>query len=210
MNTARKLLIHAAVAAFAFAAPLPAAATDHESAYPEVRTRIGVRLFSAEEIRAGERAWAALTAGGQGALRAQGPGAARYWQADWLRRERAGLRDMHAQGVYAKPYAKLSAAERGVVDRKANAEMARDDYDAATNTVTVSVERGEAIAEAGRHYMFLFGGASSYGPMRARLAIPANTLPNAHERRALAGYLFWSAWSTVATRPAHSAQRKPG
>lgn len=210
MNTARKLMLEAALATFVFAMPLPAAATDHASAYPEVRTRIGVRLFSAEEIRAGERAWAALTASEQGALRAQGPGATRYWQADWLRRERAGLRDMHAQALYAKPYARLSAAARGVVDRKANAEMARDDYDPASNTVTVSVERGEAIAEAGRHYMFLFGDASSYAPMRARLALPENTLPNAHQRRALAGYLFWSAWSSVATRPAHSAQRKPG
>lgn len=209
MNTARMLLLEGALALSLLAAPLCAAATDHASAYPEVRSAIGLRLFSPEEIREGERAWLALKGGAHGVLRGYGAGAESHWQADWLRRERAALCDMHAQGLYRQAYTRLSAAEREVVDRKARAEMARDHYDPATNTVTVSVERGEAIAEAGRHYMFLFGDAPSHAPMRARQGIPANALPNSHARRALAGYFFWSAWSTAASRPAHAAQGKP-
>lgn len=210
MNIARKLLLETVTAICVLAEPLAAAATDPASAYPEVRTQFGARLFSAEEIHAGERAWAALT-GETGALRGRGGDAASYWLADWLRRERAALREMHAEGLYANPYARLSAAARAVVDRNTDAEMVRDSYDPATNTVTVSVERGEAISEAGRHYMFLFGDAAGYAPMRARHALPANALPDPRERRALAGYLFWSSWSSwsSAARPAHSAHSRP-
>lgn len=46
-------------------------------------------------------------------------------------------------------------------------------------------------------YIFRFGDAPTYEGLRAM----GNALPNAHDRKALAGFFFWSAWVDARDRP---------
>ena len=172
--------------------------------YPEVRTTAGDRIYSAAEIREGQRAW--LAAGGQrlGTVRGHGSYVAPDWSADWLHREALALREMRAEGMYGRPYGELQPSQRAAVDQMVKDEMRRDTYDAGTNTVTVSAERAVAIAEVQRHYSFLFGEAPGFEELRAKYAMGTNVLPRAADRKALAGFFFWSAWAAATDRPGES------
>src|SRR6187402_1227722 len=169
--------------------------------YPEVKSATGETLYAAAEIKEGQRAW--LAAGGQqlGTVWGHGSYVAPDWSADWLHREALEMRELRAEGMYGQAYAKLQPAQRGAVDQLVKDEMRRNTYDAATNTVTVSAERAVAIAEVQRHYTFLFGDAPGLEGLREKYAMSANALPSAADRKALAGFFFWSAWAAATDRP---------
>jgi len=172
--------------------------------YPEVKTEGGVTLFSADELKEGQRAW--LSVGGQqlGTVWGHGSYVAPDWSADWLHREAVALGDFRAEALFGKPYGKLEATQRGAVDASVREIMRRNTYDAATNTVTVSAERAAAIAEVQRHYMFLFGDAPGYDALREKYAMTSGALAAAKDRKALAGFFFWSSWAASTDRPGES------
>jgi nitric oxide reductase subunit B len=169
--------------------------------YPTVKSATGETLFTSDELREGQRAW--LAAGGQqlGSVWGHGSYVAPDWSADWLHREATTLREFRAEGLYQRAYGKLDARGRGAVDSAVKEEMRRNTYDAASNTVTVSPERAAAILEVQRHYAFLFGDAPGYNELREKYAMTANALPHAADRKALAGFFFWSSWSASTDRP---------
>jgi nitric oxide reductase subunit B len=169
--------------------------------YPTVKAQGGEVLYAADELREGQRAW--LAAGGQqlGTVWGHGAYVAPDWSADWLHREASELRELRAESMYGSAYAKLVSDSRARVDALVREEMRRNTYDAPTNTVTVSAERAAAIVEVQRHYEFLFGNAPGYDELRAKYAMTANALPNAADRKALAGFFFWSSWAASTDRP---------
>ena len=169
--------------------------------YPNVKTEGGAVLFGADELKEGQRAW--LSVGGQqlGTVWGHGSYVAPDWSADWLHREAVELREFRAQALFGRDYAKLDATQRGAADAAVREEMRRNTYDPATNTVTVSPERAAAIGEVQRHYMFLFGNAPGYESLREKYAMPSDALPAAKDRKALAGFFFWSAWAASTDRP---------
>ena len=166
-----------------------------------VRTEAGATLFTADDIREGQRAW--LSAGGQqlGTVWGHGSYVAPDWSADWLHREASAYREIRASALYGAEYRKLSLAQRGAVDALVKEELRRNTYDAATGTVTVSGERARAIAEVQAHYEALFGDAPELQKLRERYAMGDNLLPRPGDRKALAGFVFWSAWAASTDRP---------
>jgi nitric oxide reductase subunit B len=166
-----------------------------------VRTADGETLYSGEQIRDGQRAWRA--AGGQqlGTVWGHGSYVAPDWSADWLHREAVAYRDLRSRTLYGQRYDGLDAAQRGSVDALVREDMRRNTYDAASGTLTVSQERAAAIAEVERHYLELFGDAPALDALREKYAMTADALPRAEDRKALAGFFFWSAWSAVTDRP---------
>jgi nitric oxide reductase subunit B len=126
------------------------------------------------------------------------------WSADWLHREAVAYRDILAGKMHGRPYDRLGLAEQGSVDALVKSGMRRNTYDEATNTVTVSAERAQAILENQRYYMDLFGGAPALEAQRERYAMTENSLPNAVDRKALSGFFFWSSWSASTDRPGES------
>ena len=168
---------------------------------PDVKAASGDLLYTAGQIREGQRAW--LAAGGQqlGTVWGHGSYVAPDWSADWLHREAVAYRDIRSQTMYKAPYAKLTLAQRGSVDALVKDELRRNTYDRATNTLTVSAERAAAIAEVERHYTGLFGEAAELGKLREAYAMPDNALPREQDRKDLAGFFFWSAWSATTDRP---------
>ncbi|QJR14274.1 nitric-oxide reductase large subunit [Usitatibacter palustris] len=173
------------------------------AAPPVVNVKVegGRTLYTATEVQKGQRAW--LAAGGQqlGTVWGHGSYVAPDWSADWLHREIVAYRDVRAQTMFQRPYAQLTTSQQGSVDALVKRELRENTYDAATNTVSVSPERAEAIATVQAHYTALFGDAPEMAWLRERYAMTANSLPSAEHRKALAGFFFWSSWSASTDRP---------
>ena len=168
--------------------------------YPDVRVG-ATTLFTADEIREGQRAW--LAAGGQqlGTVWGHGSYVAPDWSADWLHRETVAYREMRAESLFGRPYHMLVPRQQAAVDSAVIDEVRHNTYDPETNTIMVSPERATAIGEVQRHYYFLFGDAPGYESLREKYAMPANALPSPKDRKALAGFFFWSAWAASTDRP---------
>jgi nitric oxide reductase subunit B len=166
-----------------------------------VRTTAGETLYTAAEIRDGQRAWRA--AGGQqlGTVWGHGSYVAPDWSADWLHREAVAYRDLRSSALHGAHYDSLSPAQRGAVDAAVREEMRANTYDPATSTLLVTPERAAAIAHVERHYTALFGDAPALDTLREQYAMTANALPRAEDRKALAAFFFWSAWSATTDRP---------
>ncbi len=166
-----------------------------------VRTSGGATLFTGNDVREGQRAW--LSAGGQqlGTVWGHGSYVAPDWSADWLHREASEYRDIRSHTIYGAPYAQLALFQRGAVDAMVKEELRRNTYDPATGVVTVTPERAEAIARVERHYEGLFGDAPELRTLRERYAMGDNLLPREADRKALAGFVFWSSWAASTDRP---------
>ncbi len=166
-----------------------------------VRTSDGRTLYSGEQIRDGQRAWRA--AGGQqlGSVWGHGSYVAPDWSADWLHREAIAYRDFQAKKLHGEKYEVLTSTQRGGIDALVKEHMRANTYDAASNTLTLSPDRAAAMAEVERHYTDLFGNAPALDTLREQYAMTADALPRAEDRKALAAFFFWSAWSATTDRP---------
>src|SRR5262245_61991794 len=166
-----------------------------------VVTAEGRTLYTADEIRDGQRAW--LAAGGQqlGTVWGHGSYVAPDWSADWLHREALALREIRAQSDHGRKYEDLSAAQRAAIDAAVREDMRTNTYDPETGTLKLSVERAAAINAVERHYEDLFGDATALDQLREQYAMTSNALPRAEDRKALAAFFFWSAWSAATDRP---------
>jgi nitric oxide reductase subunit B len=170
-----------------------------------VVTTSGELLFTGADVQHGQQAW--LSAGGQqlGTVWGHGSYVAPDWSADWLHREAIALREIRAQQQYRHPYADLTIADRAGLDADLKEEMRRNTYDAASDAVTVSEERGRAIKEVARHYEGLFGDDSALATLRSQYAMTPDTLPRSEDRAAIAAFFFWTSWSAATNRPGESA-----
>jgi nitric oxide reductase subunit B len=65
----------------------------------------------------------------------------------------------------------------------------------------VSETRAAAIRSVEQHDVGLFGDAASLDSLREKYAMTANALPRPEDRKALAAFFFWSAWSAATDRP---------
>ncbi|MGH8742374.1 MAG: cbb3-type cytochrome c oxidase subunit I, partial [Burkholderiales bacterium] len=101
-------------------------------------------------------------------------------------------------------YEYLTSTQRGAVDAAVREEMRSNTYDAGTDTLTLSADRAAAIGEVERHYVGLFGDEPALDALREQYAMTASALPRAEDRKALAAFFFWSAWSATTDRPGES------
>ncbi|HEY1043307.1 MAG TPA: nitric-oxide reductase large subunit, partial [Telluria sp.] len=161
----------------------------------------GEVLYTSEQVQQGQQAW--RSAGGQqlGSVWGHGSYLAPDWSSDWLHREALALQDIYAQRDFGSPYADLSAQRRGQVDIMVRTELRKNTYDQATNTITLSAERSEAVKQVAQHYKDLFGDAASMDALREQYAMTSGSLPEAADRDALTGFFFWSSWASAADRP---------
>jgi nitric oxide reductase subunit B len=71
----------------------------------------------------------------------------------------------------------------------------------ASGTLTVSMDRAEAIARTAAHYDGLFGGAPAMHALRSQYAMAEVTVPDAIRRQKLTAFFFWTSWASAANRP---------
>jgi len=166
-----------------------------------VKTIEGVALYSGEDIQRGQQAW--LSSGGQqlGTVWGHGSYVAPDWSADWLHREAIAYRDILAHKMYKGPFENLSITQQAAIDARLKQEFRRNTYDEATGIITVSPERAQAIADVQGHFNGVFGDAPALAKLREQYAMTDNVLPKAEDRKALAAFFFWTAWSATTDRP---------
>ena len=164
----------------------------------------GEVLFAEGSVQRGQEAW--LAAGGQqfGSVWGHGSYLAPDWSADWLHREAIALREIRAQQQHGTGYAHLQAGQQAALDAELKSEMRRNTHDAATNVVTLSAERAEAVQQVAQHYVDLFGDEASLAALREQYAMLPGVLKLAEDREALSAFFFWSAWSATTDRPGES------
>lgn len=147
-------------------------------------TADGGVVYTGAEVARGQNVWQSTGGMQQGSLWGHGSYLAPDWSADWLHREA------------------LTRLAAGIDQPALAAEMRRNTYDAATDTVTLSAARATAVAEVAAHYSRLYQ-ASDAEALRLRkdYAFPADAVLTAEDAHALSAFFFWSAWSTVTNRP---------
>ncbi|WP_028454661.1 nitric-oxide reductase large subunit [Chitinilyticum litopenaei] len=161
----------------------------------------GEVLYKGEQIQQGQSAWQA--AGGQqvGSVWGHGSYVAPDWSADWLHREIVGLQDVLAQKQFGRAFAALNVADQAAITAQVKAEMRRNRYDPATDTLTVSTERAQVIAQLARHYSGLFGTDTALNGLREDYAMMPGSIRDAADLQALPAFFFWSSWSAATDRP---------
>ncbi len=158
-------------------------------------------LFGPGEIERGQQAW--LASGGQqlGSVWGHGSYVAPDWSADWLHREAVALREIWAQQDFGRDFGELPPEQQAAVQARTLAEMRRNTYDAASGTLQLSPARAQAVQQVAAHYRALFGDDAALDRLREQYAMQSGVLPDAEDRQALAGFVFWSAWAAAADRP---------
>ena len=161
----------------------------------------GTVVFTRDDIETGRIVW--QTTGGQelGSIWGHGALVAPDWSADWLHREAEAWLNLHALRQTGTPYARLAVGDRAKLLAELQPEMRRNRYDAATGTLTVSVERAQAIAQVAAYYESLFGNDPATAKARETFAMKDGTVDTSEHRRQMSAFFFWTAWATVTDRP---------
>lgn len=160
-----------------------------------VVTEDGRVLIEPGEIERGQNVWQAMGGMQLGSIWGHGSYVAPDWSADWLHREAVAILDDGALAADGRPYAALAVERQAALRARLRAELRRNRYDAASGVLTVDAARARAFAVNAEHLADVFGrGREAY-------AIPAATVADPADQRALAAFVFWTAWATVTERP---------
>ncbi len=171
--------------------PIPAA----------VQTSAGDVVYTRADIERGQNIWQSMGGMQQGSIWGHGSYLAPDWSADWLHREAVMLLSLIGQD----PVPGLAIAEPQHIEiRKVllRDEMRKNTYDPATQIVTISANRAQAINTVAAHYIALFTAqGESYLKLRQDYALPLHAALSTPDARQLTAFFFWSAWSAVTNRP---------
>ena len=163
-----------------------------------VRTVSGQLLYTGAEIRDGQAVWQSTGGMQQGSIWGHGGYVAPDWSADWLHREAVALRDHLANNGFDA----LALPDQARIAAILKREMRTNTYDPRTSLLTVSDQRGGAIAATAAHFESLFANRTPADQhMRELYAMPQNAVLTAREAHLLTAFFFWTSWATAAERP---------
>ncbi|MBK8436628.1 MAG: nitric-oxide reductase large subunit [Austwickia sp.] len=155
----------------------------------------GTKLFTGDDIIAGQQVWQSL--GGQqiGSVWGHGAYVAPDWTADWLHRESTYLLDTWAKDLGAPTYDRLGVEQQGTLKARLKATLRTNTYDAQSQTVQLSALRVEAFGANSAYYGKLFADGSD--PM----AIAQGTLTDQAKARQMHAFFWWTSWAASTNRP---------
>ncbi|MDF1576246.1 MAG: nitric-oxide reductase large subunit [Bacteroidales bacterium] len=161
----------------------------------------GTVLFTATDIKDGQNVWQSM--GGQevGTIWGHGAYKAPDWTADWLHREAIYILNKWSETEFTIPYESLESEKQAMLQKRLQNELRNNTYDAASNTITISEVRVEAVQSNSAHYSGLFMDDASKAGLREAYSIPANTIKDAGRMAKMNAFFFWATWSTVTERP---------
>jgi len=158
----------------------------------------GEVLFSKGDIHRGQNVWQALGGMQQGSIWGHGGYLAPDWSADWLRREAEALisiRNQEQRGI--EP-----STQQLIVENNVRQEMRTNRFDVASEKITVTTARAQAIRQVAHHYKDLFQGASPAAlKLREQYGFPVHSSLNDADTHALSAFFFWTSWGAVTNRP---------
>jgi nitric oxide reductase subunit B len=172
--------------------PIPAAIVD----------TAGNTIYTRADIQDGQLAWQSMGGMQVGSIWGHGAYVAPDWSADQLHRETIALMDIWAARENSgATYAQLSRSEQAALEARAAVEMRTNTYDPATDRITVSSDRAQAMAAVRAHYMALLGNDPALEQLREQYAIANNPVPDEARRATIAAYYFWTSWAAGTNRP---------
>lgn len=160
-------------------------------------------LMTKEDILRGQSAWQSTGGMQIGSIWGHGAYQAPDWTADWLHRELLTWLDLAAQDEFGLDYEALDIGQQGMLKAQLKAEYRHNSYDAASDTVTLTPRRAQAIEKTGLYYQALYGDDPSLRSSRESFAMKENTLADPERREKLVNFFFWSAWAAATDRPGH-------
>ncbi|SUA58585.1 nitric-oxide reductase large subunit [Oligella urethralis] len=160
-------------------------------------------LMSKEDILRGQSAWQSTGGMQIGSIWGHGAYQAPDWTADWLHRELLAWLELAAQDEYGQSYDQLEPTQQAILQTHLKAEYRTNTYDEATDTVTLSERRVQAIQNIAGYYQDLYGDEPSLRSSRESFAMKENTLPDPERRERLTDFFFWTAWAAATDRPGH-------
>ncbi len=206
MESTRKLWIGlAALLVASFAVLLWSGGQIRQNAAPmpeRVVAEDGTVLYTRADIERGRQVWQSMGGMQLGSIWGHGAYVAPDWSADWLHREAVGLLDLWARedgGMVT--HAQLPAPERAALEGRLRELMRANTHDAATDTITLPLDRVAVISNVAAHYESLFGNDPATAELREAYAMKENTVPDAAHRRDLASFFWWTAWAATTERP---------
>jgi nitric oxide reductase subunit B len=200
----RLWIVLGAVVIGSFGALLYYGAEIYQQAPPipeRVATADGKLLFTGDQIRSGQDVWRSIGGHELGSIWGHGAYTAPDWTADWLHREAVWLLDRWADRAGAGSYQALDAERQAALRMRLQRELRTNTYDAATQTISVSPLRAEAIESVQDHYVGLFGDEPELAALRESYAMPPDTVAGDERRVQLTAFLFWATWACVTERP---------
>jgi len=160
----------------------------------KVVTTAGEEIVASGDIGRGQNVWQSLGGMQVGSIWGHGSYVAPDWTADWLHREAMFVLQEWSTGEFSKPYEQLAAEDKAKLRGRLEEMYRKNNYDAASNTLRIDPVRGRAFEECLKHYMQVFTqGNDAY-------AIPAGAVSSPERVRQLGAFVFWTAWSSAATR----------
>jgi nitric oxide reductase subunit B len=167
----------------------------------KVVTTDGTLLFTGQDIKDGQNVWQSLGGHQVGTIWGHGAYLAPDWSADWLHKEAVYMLNAMALQSDSIPYDQLTDERQAALKVRLQNELRRNYYDDASQTLTVSAIRAEAIADNSKFYGGLFTDNPTMDELRDAYSIPKNSLKDPERVRLLNAFFFWTSWSCVTQRP---------
>jgi nitric oxide reductase subunit B len=162
-------------------------------------------VFTRADIEGGRVVWQSIGGHQLGSIWGHGALVAPDWSADWLHRETIARLDLRARAAVGRPWSEIGAGEQARLQAELEPDARRNDYDAATGTLTLSAERAAAVEQVVTHYVSLFGTGADTAVLRESYAMKDATVDTDANRRQLAAFVFWTAWAAGTERPGAQA-----
>ena len=170
----------------------------------------GSVVYTRADIETGRQVWQSMGGMQLGSIWGHGGYVAPDWSADWLHREATGVLDIWARrdGGMAT-YADLPAEEQGALQRRLQAMMRANTYDANTQTITLTQDRVASLSNVAAHYESLFGNDPTTLALRDAYAMKQDTVDTLEHRRALTAFFWWTAWAATTERASEGETLAP-
>ena len=161
----------------------------------------GTVLYTRADIEQGRQVWQSIGGMHLGSIWGHGSYVAPDWSADWLHREAVDVLDGWARSDFGVArYELLNGEQQGALRARLRPLMRTNSYDPATATITLPRERVIAASNVAAHYISLFGNDPATAELREAYAMKNNTVDSLEHRRALTGFIWWTAWAAATER----------
>jgi nitric oxide reductase subunit B len=209
MSTTRKLWLGLATLLVVSFSVLLWAGGEIFRAAPPMPERVmasdGQLVFSRADIETGRQVWQSIGGMQLGSIWGHGGYVAPDWSADWLHREAVTLLDRWARDEGVATYDQLDEEMQGRLRGRLRTAMRTNTWDPATQVITLSTERAEAVSNVAAHYISLFGNDPATADLREAYAMRNDTVDTLEHRRALTAFFWWTAWAAGTERPGDDA-----
>ncbi|MEE8400209.1 MAG: cbb3-type cytochrome c oxidase subunit I [Desulfobacterales bacterium] len=155
----------------------------------------GTVITGKDRIMEGQRVWQKYGLMDLGSVFGHGTYRGPDFTAQALHFAVESMRENLAQSRYGTAYKSADTLTKGAVDATVIEEIKTNNYDASTDTLTLTALQEAALYQNRAFYEKLFAEGDSRGPIRAKMVKQPN------ERKDLADFFYWTAWVAGTIRP---------